>query len=159
MARKLSTVLALVMIAGLGGASSGGCVMDSFRNVKVEGLVVSTNPEFGEWSVAPVSCVDGKERGFEGIALGFGPGPLYELRLDGAQEGNNIVELHMADTQATVYRVFEPQCSTISGGITRSNVSINGRHMFRLVGTIEFDCPEHGLRGNAIFDGCLPQTL
>ncbi len=133
--------------------------MDAFRNVKVEGLVVSTSQEFGEWSLAPVSCVDGKERGFEGIALGFGPGPLHELRLDGSQEGNNIVELHMADTQATVYRVFEPQCTTITGSIRRSNVTINGRHMFRLVGDIAFDCPEHGIRGNASFDGCLPQTL
>lgn len=142
---------------------SSGCKdlmsMDAFKNVKVEGTFTSTNPELGEWTVAPTSCVDGKERGFEGMAFGFDEGAVKELRVDSALEGHNIVEVHMADKAGTVYRALEPDCETITGSVTRSNVTINDRHMFRLVGNLEFRCSKDGLEGRADFDGCLPQTL
>jgi len=151
--------LGLALLFLLATSTGAGCVMDAFQNKVIEGSFTSSREKFGEWDIAPVSCVDGKERGFEGIAFGFGPGPIHEIRRDSAQEGNNTIELHMADTDATVYRVFEPQCTTLTGDIHRSNVTINNRHMFRLVGAVEFDCPEAGIRGRATFDGCLPQTL
>ena len=135
-----------------------GCRTSAFKNVLLEGTFESSSEKYGEWSLSPVSCVDGGERGFDGIAFGFADGPIRELRLDGAQEGNNIVELHMADETATVYRVFERECAEITGVVRSTNVILNGRRMARLTGHIEYDCPQRGIRGQARFDGCLPVT-
>jgi hypothetical protein len=148
--------LVIVSILALGSSS---CMMDAFQNKKLEGSFSSTNEKLGDWTLAPSSCVHGKERGFEGIAFGFDGGKVKEIRLDSAVEGNNLIEVHMADKAGTVYRALEPECENISGEINQSNVTINDRHMFRLTGYIEFQCSKDGLRGRADFEGCLPQTL
>jgi len=144
---------------GLEGPGSSE-ISGSFRNEPVQGRFRSTNDAVGTWDLAPQECVAGRERGFEGIAFVFGAGdPVEEIRLDTARQGDNVVEVRLADREGPVHRVREAECDEIGGRIDRTNVELNGRHMLRLEGNVRFDCPEHSLSGRASFSGCLPETL
>lgn len=155
--------LPLLFLVFLLSTSLGGCAKEfseSFTNKKLESTFRSTNETLGNWESKAITCVHGKERGFEGIAFGFdAESPVEAIHLDTARNGDNVVEVRLADDSGTRLRVRERDCEVITGSIKQSNVTINNRHMFRLSGQIEFKCPKRGLSGRAEFEGCLPQTL
>jgi hypothetical protein len=152
------TLFAALLLSTLAGCPKE--FSESFKNKKLESTFKSTNEKLGTWEAKAVTCVHGKERGFEGLAFGFdAESPVEAIHLDTARNGDNVVEVRLADETGTRLRVRERDCEVITGSIKQSNVSINNRHMFRLTGNIEFRCPKHGLSGQAEFEGCLPQTL
>jgi hypothetical protein len=129
-----------------------------FANKSLKGSFHSANKELGEWTLTPGACLSGSERGFEGVAFLFPAGaPVEEIHVDTAREGDNVVEIRLADRTGTVARYRERECQVMDGVIDRTNVVVNGRHMFRLKGNTRFSCPAQGLSGSAEFDGCLPQ--
>lgn len=151
-------LLALVIVT-LVGCGNTGNFEDNFKNKKIEGKFNSTNETLGTWEIEPTSCVHGKERGFEGIAFGFGnSSPVQALHIDTARNGDNLVEIRLANSEGTKLLVHEKDCKVITGSIRQSNVTLNDRHMFRMIGSMSFDCPASGISGHAEFDGCLPQT-
>lgn len=127
-----------------------------------EGLSGSFRLAKGEhraaWQAMPTTCVDGKERGFEGIAFEFSTGAVTAVRIDTSRAGDNTVEVHFADPGRPPVIAREGDCNRIDGSIRRSNYVLNGRHMYRLTGTIRADCPKQGITGHATFDGCLPMS-
>jgi hypothetical protein len=133
------------------------------RNKPLEGTFRSLGPphepDLGSWQIEPTSCMDGKERGFDGIIFAFRTGPVREIRVDSSRPNDNIVEIRLADANPNPPRFQERDCKKIAGTIRRSSVVLNGRHMYRLAGSFEIDCPEHGLSGTAVFDGCLPSVI
>jgi hypothetical protein len=130
----------------------------SFTNRSLTGTFRSTNKDLGQWTLQPTACLDGHERGFQGIAFQFPIGsPIEEIRVDTAREGDNVVEVRLADSKGTVFRVRERECQKMDGTIDRTNLEINGRPQYRLKGNTHFSCPKQGLQGDAEYDGCLPQ--
>ncbi len=153
-------VVALTNPSLLAGLLSGDGSKGAFKNRLLEGTFRASSETLGTWTVSPRRCVDGKERGFVGLAYIFAAGdPVDEIRIDTARDGDNVVEVRLADGKGTKLRVRERDCRIITGRITRRNVSINGRHMFRLEGETRFNCPQAKISGEARFDGCLPQEL
>lgn len=127
-------------------------------NRSLTGTFRSTNEDLGQWTLHPTACLDGHERGFQGIAFQFPTGsPIEEIRVDTAREGDNVVEVRLADSKGTVFRVRERECAKMDGTIDRTNLEINGRPQYRLKGNTHFSCPKQGLQGDAEYDGCLPQ--
>jgi hypothetical protein len=132
----------------------------SLTNRSLTGTFRSTNAKLGAWTLSPAHCVSGRERGFVGVAFDFAPGsPVEEIRLDAAREGDNVVEVRLADRAGTVYRVRERECEAITGRTEQSNITLNGRPLLRLVGNNHFACAAQGLYGDATYDGCLPTDL
>src|SRR5262245_7814939 len=83
----------------------------NFEHKSLQGSVRSTNKELGTWNLSPTGCVAGRELGFEGIAFQFAAGsPVEEIRVDSAREGDNVVEVRLADRKGTHYRVREREC-------------------------------------------------
>jgi hypothetical protein len=142
----------------LAGLIAIGCdPMAAVTNKKLEGSFSADHPDIGTWSLTPTSCESGRDHGFVGMLYRFDAGaPIQELRIDVARDGDNLIEIHYPDRDATVKRIREAECATIGGSITQQNVSLNGRPMVRLVGVSELDCPDFKLKGHAEFDGCLP---
>jgi hypothetical protein len=130
---------------------------DPFVNKSLKGTFHSTNKELGEWTLTPSACLSGRDRGFEGIAFLFpAGGPVEEIRVDTARQGDNVVEVRLADRKGTVTRFRERECQVMSGAIEQANIEI-GRPMVHLKGNTRFSCPAQGLSGDAEFDGCLPR--
>lgn len=116
------------------------------------------NKELGEWTLAPIGCLDGTERGFKGVVFTFPNGaPVEELRLDNSRDGDNVVEVRLADRHGTVYRVREAECESVTGSVVVEHLEVNGRPMRSIEGEISFACAAQGLKGHATFDGCLPR--
>jgi hypothetical protein len=155
---KLPTLLVFLLSASVTTGACSETFTGSFKNKKLESNFKSTSEKLGTWEAKAISCVHGKERGFEGMAFGFDANsPVEAIHLDTARNGDNVVEVRLADESGTRLRLRERDCEVITGSIKQSNVTLNDRHMFRLTGQIEFRCP--GLSGQAEFEGCLPQTL
>jgi hypothetical protein len=129
----------------------------SLVNKSLAGRFQSTNERLGRWTLTPTRCLSGIERGMNGLVFVFGNGqPVEEIRVDTAREGDNVVEVRMADRQGSVYRVRERECKVIEGSITTTHITVNGEPIERLVGNMHFSCPAEGLEGTASFDGCIP---
>jgi hypothetical protein len=142
------------------GAFSGEDTLSELANDPIDGSFRSTGKTLGTWNLVPNGCLDGQERGFEGIVFVFAGGdPIEDIRIDTSRDGDNVVEVRLADQEGTKLRAREGQCRTISGSITRTNVTYNGRPMRRLKGTTRIDCPTLGLTGETRFSGCLPIDL
>ncbi|MCA9671570.1 MAG: hypothetical protein KC503_38495 [Myxococcales bacterium] len=154
-------IFAVVHPRGIMRLFSSAGMMSAFKNKKIEGSFSSKNNKtVGSWTLAPKACVAGKERGFHGMAFSFAPeAPVDEVRLHMRGNGRDIVEVRMADEKGTRIRVHERHCKVVTGQVRRSNVTINGRHMYRLSGWVRYDCPRAHIKGKASFDGCLPVTL
>jgi len=135
-------------------------VMDKTSPSKgLVGSFSSTNEQLGIWTLSPTACISGRERGFQGIAFDFPMGgPIEEVRIDVARKGDHVVEVRLADRHGTVYRVRERECETIAGSVDQQHIDVAGRQMVRLRGHTKFACPSQGLKGEATFDGCLPEN-
>lgn len=163
--RTLVVIMGLVIATGLGVmlyfASHGPTAARRvFKNVPVEGRFRSTNDTLGHWQLQPVSCLDGSEAGFDGILFHFASGsPVEQISIDASRDGDNVVEVRLADRSGTKYRVHEHECKEITGQVERTHVSLRGHDMMHVKGWIRYDCPEQGLSGQAKVDGCLPETL
>lgn len=157
-AQVLVAAAAFGITAGLGayGNRIEAGAARQLSNASLEGSF-SASGKLGTWTVTPSSCLDGKERGFEGMLFVFEEGPVKELRVDTSRKKHNLVSLHMDDESSSVVQLRERDCQTIRGEKHVSSRVLNGREMRRLRGSVRIVCP--GLQGQARFDGCLPETL
>src|SRR5688572_1025581 len=89
----LAAALAFGITAGVGsyGNRVEAEAARQFNNAKLEGSFSASGGKLGEWTVTPSRCLDGKERGFEGMLFVFEDGPVRELRLDTTRKKQNVV--------------------------------------------------------------------
>src|SRR5688572_24001357 len=127
-----------------------------FSNAELAGSFSASGGKLGDWTITPTGCLDGKERGFEGMLFVFEEGPVRELRIDTTRKRQNVVSVHLDDEKGSVVQLRERDCQVIDGERHVSNRQLNGRDMRRLRGKVRIVCP--GLKGQAKFDGCLPET-
>lgn len=141
----------------------------------MSGEFAANHPELGTWSVRPIGCEDGRAYGFQGILFRFSlparpaqppeappPSPPSrtpsvppeEIRLDLARNGDNVIELRYPDRDATVRRIRERECASITGTLNRKERGPTDPVRLRGSGTV--DCPAFGLRIQFDVDGCLP---
>jgi len=173
----LAVALALAVAGGAVGCKSTG---DELANRKLTGSFSAAHPELGTWTIEPIACESGRDYGFQGVLFRFPlppaapasaeapaeqvvappprtpAAPPEEIRFDAARDGDNTIELHYADRDATVRLIRERECASITGAVKQTNITYNDRPLVRLSGSIEFDCPAFGLHGRAEFDGCIP---
>jgi hypothetical protein len=128
-----------------------------FSNTSLQGSFTAKGGKLGTWTVTPSRCLDGKERGFEGMLFVFDEGPVKELRIDTSRKKHNTLSVHLDDESGSVVQLRERDCQSIRGETHVSNRTLNGRPMRRLRGNLRIICP--GLEGQATFDGCLPEIL
>jgi hypothetical protein len=128
-----------------------------FSNASLKGSFTAKGGKLGTWTVTPTRCMDGKERGFEGMLFVFDEGPVKELRIDTSRKKHNTVSVHLDDETGSVVQLRERDCQTLRGEVHASNRTLNGRPMRRLRGNVRIVCP--ALEGQATFDGCLPESL
>jgi hypothetical protein len=136
----------------------------------------ANHPELGTWKISPIACEDGREYGFQGVLFRFAlpapppatpeaapasppsrtpSAPPEEIRLDFAREGDNTIELHYPDRDATVRKLRERECTSFTGSMIRHELGPTGP--VRLVGKGTVDCPAFGLHVSFDVDGCLPK--
>jgi hypothetical protein len=153
-AQVLAAALAFGITAGVGayGNRVEAKAVREFSNAKLEGSFTASGGKLGTWTVTPSGCLDGKERGFEGMLFVFEEGPVRELRIDTARKKQNTVSVHLDDESGSVVQLRERECQVISGERHVSNRQLDGRDMRRLRGNVRIVCP--GLKGQARFDGC-----
>jgi hypothetical protein len=158
-AQVLVAGVAFGITAGVGAYGDGieAKAKRQFNNTTLEGSFSGSGDKLGDWTVTPSGCLDGKERGFEGILFVFEDGPVKELRVDTSRKKHNTISVHLDDAKASVVQLRERDCKVIDGERHVSSRTLNGRNMRRLRGHVRIVCP--GLEGQAKFDGCLPETL
>jgi hypothetical protein len=130
---------------------------NSFGPTTIDGTFTAEGAALGDWKLAPVACLAGLERGFDGILFRFGTDtPVREIRLDSEREGDNTVEILFNEVDRGSVRVRERDCVSIQGERTIRRLQLNGRPMQRLEGWLSVSCPSIGLQGKVSYDGCLP---
>ena len=158
-AQVLVAAVAFGITAGVGAYGSGieAKAKRQFSNTTLEGSFSGSGGKLGTWTLTPTGCLDGKERGFEGMLFVFEDGPVKELRVNASPRKHDSVSVHLNDAKGSVIQLRERDCKVIDGERHMSSRSLNGRNMRRLRGHVRIVCP--GLEGQAKFDGCLPEAL
>lgn len=151
----LAAALAFGVTAGV-GAYGHRVEAKAARNTQLEGSFTASGGELGAWTVSPSRCLEGKERGFEGVLFMFEDGPVKELRVDLTRKKQSSVSVRLDDEESSLVQLRERDCQVLSGERRVSNRLLNGRNVRRLRGSVRIVCP--GLKGQARFDGCLPET-
>jgi hypothetical protein len=121
-------------------------------NASLAGSFSASGAKLGTWTVSPSRCLDGHERGFEGVLFVFDEGPVKELRIDTARKKHNTISVHLNDEGGSVVQLRERECQLVSAERRAGSPQSNGRPVRRSRGSVRIVCPQ--LKGQATFDGC-----
>ena len=152
----LAAALAFGVTAGV-GAYGNRVAAKGVRSTQLEGSFTASGGKLGAWTVTPTRCHEGKERGFEGVVFTFEDGPVKQLRVDTTRKKQHSVSVQLDDAKSSVVQLRERECQVLSGERHVSNRQLDGQSVRRLRGSVRIVCP--GLKGQARFDGCLPEAL
>ena len=152
----LAAALAFGVTAGV-GAYGNRVAAKAARDTKLEGSFTASGGKLGAWTVTPARCVEGKTRGFDGVLFLFEDGPVKELRVDTTRNKQSSVSVQLDDEKNSLVQLRARECQVLSAEHRVTNRQVDGRDVRRLRGSVRVVCP--GLKGQARFDGCLPDTV
>jgi hypothetical protein len=154
LAQLLAAAAALGITAAVGSYSGriGADVMRQLGKASLTGSFSASGGKLGTWTVSPSRCLDGKERGFEGLLFVFEDGPVKELRIDTARKSQSTVSVLLGDERASLIKLRERDCQRVSVKRLASNRRQPPKARAVQTGSVLIACAE--LKGQAAFESC-----